>query len=284
MLDAGTSDASMPAPVFSVLTPGSDDSITTSAGAWRFGQPDPNGGGSVVFLNGAPAGLPFMTQFTATFRGSGAELVIENQSGRVYVRAMSGLWYTWNDVDQWTAQITGDPRSPHTPPALGPNLAGDSDFSNGLDELHSWFFAAQNDAACNASNGCSYALENVGHTPGGHSVHLVNHDHFAVLFAFFEPTVAETYLMSVWTKGLGGMALHEEHDSTGTMGAKIVPSTDWVQTLCTFKPVNPSNGQLLLKVYASDVNATDIYFGKVDASYPAPPCQKESPSVSIMGY
>jgi hypothetical protein len=196
---------------------------------------------------------------------------------------MSGLWYKWNSVDQWTAEVSGDPRSPNTPP-LGPNLAGNSDFSMGLDELHSWFFAAQNDLACDASSGCSYTLENVSPKPGGHSVHLVNHDHYAVLFNFFSPTVAETYLISVWTTGLGGLELHEEHDSTGTKGAKIVPSTGWVQTLCTFEPVKPSNGQLLLKVYASDVNATDIYIGKVAAAYPAPRCQTENPSVSIKGY
>jgi hypothetical protein len=274
----------LPIVPFSAITPASLESLATTHGKWSFGEVGTSGGGNIVMLNANPAGTPFKTEFTDTFLGTGVELVADNTHDKVYVHSPSGLWYRWNDVDQWTLEVTGDPRNPAAPPALGPNQVRDYDFATGLkyNGNYTWFFATTNDAPCQVANGCSYAVENVSPNPSGFSLHMSSVTTLSAGY-FVGATPGTTYLMSVWTSGSGG-EIHKEHDTTFSMGATIAPSNGWVQTICKFVPASPNQLTLMNKVYAKELHATNFYFGPVDPGYPAPQCQVQNSKISIQAY
>jgi hypothetical protein len=258
-------------PPFSAITVDQGGTLSAPPDVWSFGTKtcaSPCSGNNVV-LNGQQAGSD-----TLLF----AQLVVDNDSGDVYGQSVSGvwsgLWWRWNGVDQWTPEVTGDPRSPAVTPALGPNKLANPDFAGGA--MAHWFVAATGDKSCATTGTCSYKVEQLSPDDAGYSFNITTdaaHPYGVEVGGFFGATVGATYLVSLWSTGSAG-SLHEEHDTTGSKSVSVLPTTGWVQSFCKFVPVKPSNGQLMIKVYsASSINVTHFYAGEVAADYPAPVCK-----------
>jgi hypothetical protein len=231
-------------------------------GKWSFGTDTSNNAynlaGTIELLNGQHAG-----------DGYGVELVLDNNSGQIYSRDSQGSWYKWNNVDQWSQDISGDPRNP-----LPTSSLGDNTISDPVGQPQWWFYAGPNDSPCQAP-GCTYSAQKVSPDPGGSSLELKSSPPWSVVIDTFTPPIraGSTYLVSVISKGSAGVLTQEHDTSVGTTGIDMPSTMGWVQSFCKFVPKTPYQDQLKIAVYPeSDVYLTHFYLGVVDSSFPAPSC------------
>jgi hypothetical protein len=265
--DAGSDGGDVPP--FSAIQTGQRDTVSTPAGKWSFGSGTcgaPYDRGSNTLLDGKQAGsigLCFV------------QLVAQTGTGQVYVQDGTGLWWRWNGVDQWTPEVTGDPRHPVPAPTLGDNLLTNPNFAAGLT---GWGIATVS-GACDDQTWCHHAFENTSPDPGGQSLHVTADDPHrweTDVYELVPVTKGDTYLVSVWTTG-GEGDLHSQGDAPATMLIGVPPSAGWVQSMCTVVPVNPASSGLFFALWLdSSLNMTNAYFGRVDPNYPAPPCRPQN--------
>jgi hypothetical protein len=265
---------------FSAIEPGHGDTVSTPTGKWGFDPATPTckapyTAGSYVLHNAKQAGA----------RICFVQLVVNKSTGEAFVQDGLKLWWRWNGVDQWTPEVTGDPRNPTPVPALGPNKLGkNANFEGGV---KGWYAPVtyHDDASCPAPH-CVAQLVQAAPEPGGASWRVttdaVTND--AVFGTSFGVTVGKTYLISAWTTGTGG-TIQADHDvGNQRKNGSILPTTNWVQAFCKHLSVKPDQsaigvqngtGSQLLKFYLGSNGSLAIYHpyvGEVDPTYPAPDC------------